>query len=459
MVYELGSIRHRKIDIQSQMLCPRSKMSLDTIIENQATINIGTIGHVAHGKSTLVRALSGIHTVRFKNELERNITIKLGYANAKIYKCQEQCQEEGCPHYTARGSGHPSSFFDETTQGWMVLKKHVSFVDCPGHDLLMATMLNGASVMDAAILMIAGNEPFPQPQTTEHLAAIEMMQLEHLLVLQNKIDLVSKEDAILQYAKIRKFLEASVGLAPVFPISAQVRYNIDAVCRHIVENIPVPKRDLDTKPRMVIVRSFDINKPGTECNKIQGGIAGGSILQGVFQLGQEIEVRPGHIYKENGKLYCRPLRSKILSLFAEKNKLEFAVPGGLVGVGTDIDPGFTRGDKLVGHMLGIPGHLPSVFNELEIHCFLLHRVLGEKEKSKIQKLYTGEQLMLSIGSSSVGGIVLDTIRKAHQSFAKIELTAPICVELGDKLAISRKAGNHWRLIGWGFILNGTKIVE
>jgi len=71
--------------------------------------------------------------------------------------------------------------------GRMTLMRHVSFVDCPGHDVLMATMLNGAAVMDAALLLIAGNEPCPQPQTSEHLAAVEIMKLNNIIILQNKI--------------------------------------------------------------------------------------------------------------------------------------------------------------------------------------------------------------------------------------------------------------------------------
>jgi translation initiation factor 2 subunit 3 len=121
------------------------------VISRQATINIGTIGHVAHGKSTVVKALSGVHTVRFKNELERNITIKLGYANAKIYRSNDpKCQRPTC--YTSMGSSKEDSFMMNGFRYELV--RHVSFVDCPGHDILMATMLNGAAVMDAALLLI-----------------------------------------------------------------------------------------------------------------------------------------------------------------------------------------------------------------------------------------------------------------------------------------------------------------
>merc|ERR1712166_1488204 len=112
------------------------------VISRQATINIGTIGHVAHGKSTVVKAISGVQTVRFKNELERNITIKLGYANAKIYKCSNfNCPKPGC--YKAMGSDVRTIPFCDQCHYDMVLIKHISFIDCPGHEILMATMLPG----------------------------------------------------------------------------------------------------------------------------------------------------------------------------------------------------------------------------------------------------------------------------------------------------------------------------
>merc|ERR1712166_715143 len=98
------------------------------VISRQATINVGTIGHVAHGKSTVVKSISGVQTVRFKNELERNITIKLGYANAKIYKRIDG--KEGPGNYCSKGSHEPDTFTDE--QGSWKLDRHISFVDCPG---------------------------------------------------------------------------------------------------------------------------------------------------------------------------------------------------------------------------------------------------------------------------------------------------------------------------------------
>ena len=83
-------------------------------------------------------------------------------------------------------------------------------MDCPGHDILMATMLNGAAVMDAALLLIAGNETCPQPQTSEHLAAIEIMKLKHIIILQNKIDLIKESQALEQYESILRFIKSKL---------------------------------------------------------------------------------------------------------------------------------------------------------------------------------------------------------------------------------------------------------
>eukprot|EP00878_Enallax_costatus_P021659 GHUV01022947.1.p1 GENE.GHUV01022947.1~~GHUV01022947.1.p1 ORF type:complete len:215 (+),score=35.31 GHUV01022947.1:196-840(+) len=183
------------------------------VISRQATINIGTIGHVAHGKSTVVKAISGVQTVRFKNELERNITIKLGYANAKIYKCPS-CERPTC--YKAYGSSKEDAPPCEQCSGPMQLIRHVSFVDCPGHDILMATMLNGAAVMDGALLLIAANESCPQPQTSEHLAAVEIMRLKDIIILQNKIDLVTESVAQNQHESIQKFIQGTIAGAPTW---------------------------------------------------------------------------------------------------------------------------------------------------------------------------------------------------------------------------------------------------
>ncbi|KAG2426891.1 hypothetical protein HXX76_012678 [Chlamydomonas incerta] len=429
------------------------------VISRQATINIGTIGHVAHGKSTVVKAISGVQTVRFKNELERNITIKLGYANAKIYKCgNAACERPSC--YRAYGSAKEDNPPCELCGSAMELVRHVSFVDCPGHDILMATMLNGAAVMDGALLLIAANETCPQPQTSEHLAAVEIMRLKDIIILQNKIDLITEPNAISQHDAIKKFIQGTIADgAPVVPISAQLKYNVDVVCEYLVKKIPVPVRDFVSPPQMIVIRSFDVNKPGSEVDELKGGVAGGSILQGVLKMGQEIEVRPGIITKDaEGRVKCIPIFSRIVSLFAEQNELQFAVPGGLIGVGLTVDPTLTRADRLVGQVLGQVGALPDVYSELEINFFLLRRLLGVRSKEgekqgKVTKMSKGEVLMLNIGSMCTGARVL----AVKGDLAKLQLTSPVCTKEGEKVALSRRVEKHWRLIGWGQIQKGLKM--
>lgn len=432
------------------------------VISRQATINIGTIGHVAHGKSTVVKGISGVQTVRFKTEHERNITIKLGYANAKLYKCSDDtCPRPAC--YRAYGSMKEDSPDCEVPGCGrkMKLLRHVSFVDCPGHDVLMATMLNGAAVMDAALLLIAGNEPCPQPQTLEHLAAVEIMKLRNIIIVQNKIDLVRDTAAEAQYEQIKSFISGTVAEnAPIIPISAQLKYNIDVVVENLVKKVPVPLRDFTSEPRMIVIRSFDVNKPGEEVADLKGGIAGGSIMQGVLRVGDKIEVRPGipHRDASTGKMAFTPIVSVIQGMQAEQNDLQYAVPGGLVGVGTKIDPTLTRADRLVGQVLGLVDKVPDVFCELEVNFYLLRRLLGVKvdgdsKQAKVSKLDKNETLMLNIGSTSTGGRVVAVKR----DMAKFSLSQPVCTSIGEKIALSRRIDRHWRLIGWGELKGGEKL--
>ncbi|KAL4523656.1 hypothetical protein Ndes2437A_g00241 [Nannochloris sp. 'desiccata'] len=405
------------------------------VISRQATINIGTIGHVAHGKSTVVKAISGVQTVRFKNELERNITIKLGYANAKIYKCaDDKCPRPAC--YKAYGSSkedNPKCDVPGFEDAGMKLMRHVSFVDCPA------------------------NEPCPQPQTSEHLAAVEIMRLEHIIILQNKVDLVTEAAALNQNEAITRFIQGTIAeAAPIVPISAQLKYNIDAVCEYVCKKIPVPVRDFVSPPQMIVIRSFDVNKPGSEVDELKGGVAGGSILQGVLRMGQEIEIRPGIVTKDaSGAIKCIPIFSRIVTLMAEQNQLQYAVPGGLIGCGTTVDPTLTRADRLVGQVLGQVGALPQVFTELEINFFLLRRLLGvrtsgEEKQGKVSKLSKNEVLMLNIGSMCTGARVI----AVKHDLAKLQLTSPVCTKEGEKIALSRRVEKHWRLIGWGQIQKG-----
>src|SRR3989344_1250922 len=243
-------------------------------------ITIGLTGHVDHGKTTLTYALTGKWTMLHSEEIKRGITIKLGYADAEIRKCKNghYTNEKVCPQDKLPAE----------------LVKKISFVDAPGHETLMAVMLSGAAIMDAAILVVSAAEQVPQPQTAEHLMALKVLGIEKIIVVQNKVDLVTKEKAKENYGQIQKFVNATLGKeVPINPISGQRKANIDVLLEAIQEFFPTPKRDESKEPVMFVARSFDINKPGAKIEKLVGGVLGGAIAHGKFKVGTKIEIKPG----------------------------------------------------------------------------------------------------------------------------------------------------------------------
>lgn len=401
----------------------------------QAEVNIGLVGHVDHGKTTLTEALSGIWTDVHSEEIRRGISIRLGYADTSFYKCKE------CNRYTVKEKcpycGGETEFL-----------RRVSFVDAPGHEMLMATMISGAAIMDGAVLVIAANEPCPQPQTKEHLMALDIIGIKNLIVAQNKIELVSREKVLENYKQIKDFLAStSVKDAPIIPISAIHRANIDKLIEMIERVIPTPKRDLTKPPRMYVARSFDVNRPGTRPEKLSGSVLGGSLQQGRLRVGDEIELRPGIKVSREGKTTWHYLSSKAVSLHAMESTLDEALPGGLIGVGTMLDPSLSKGDSLVGSVLGSPGTLPEVLSQLELVVHLMKRVVGLEEELEIKPLVTGEALMLNVGTTMTVG----TVASARGDKATVRLKLPVCVERGARTALSRRIAGRWRLVGYGII--------
>ena len=243
-------------------------------VPTQPEINIGLAGHVDHGKTTLTKALSGVWTDRHSEEIKRGISIRLGYADTALYKCPK-CPEPEC--YTVKNTC-------DHCGGEAKFLRAISFVDSPGHETLMAVMMSGAAIMDGAILVIAANEECPQPQTREHLMALNGLDIKNLIIVQNKVDLVKREEAIKNYNQIKEYSTHILGFEPtVIPISAQQKVNIDLLLEAIEELVKTPKRDLKTDPEMFVARSFDVNKPGTEIEKLKGGVIGGAIIKGIFK--------------------------------------------------------------------------------------------------------------------------------------------------------------------------------
>ena len=389
-------------------------------------------------QTTLVEAITGVWAARHSEELRRGITIKLGYADAPVYKCP-QCEAPWCysTEKTCSRCGSSTKFV-----------RAVSFVDAPGHEALMATTLSGASVMDGAVLVIAADEPCPQPQTREHLAAVEIVGIKNLVIAQNKIDVVDEKRALESHQEIVKFVEGTVAEdAPIIPVSAQHSANIDSLIQALEECIPTPDRDSTKPPRMYVVRSFDVNKPGTPVEKLKGGVVGGTILQGNFKTGEEIELRPGIRVERQHKTVYEPLFTEIVSLHAGGKAMKEARCGGLVGIGTLLDPSLTKADGLTGNLIGKPEMLPPTRSELTLDIHLFERAVGTKDMKEVEKVHTGERILLDVGTTITVGSVVSVGKDA----ATLELGRPVCAEEGFRAALSRRIAARWRLIGYGVI--------
>ena len=402
-------------------------------------VNIGMVGHVDHGKTTLVKALSGIWTDQHSEEVKRGISIRLGYADATFRKCPS------CPEPDAYTVEEKCSHCGAETE----VLRTVSFVDSPGHETLMATMLCGAAIMDGAVLVISANEPCPQPQSKEHLMALNITGIDRIVIVQNKIDLMTREQVMEHYQQIKDFVKGTVAEnAPIIPISAQQNLNVDLVIQAIEETIPTPPRDTEKPPLLKIARSFDINRPGAAPDSLKGGVIGGSLSQGLLHVGDKIEICPGRLVDYEGRKQWIPIQTKVMTLLAGKQVLEEIGPGGLMGLGTQLDPIMTKSDALVGQVAGEPGKLPPARSSFTMNMQLLERVVGVTDESSVEPIHSSEPLMLNVGTATTVGVVSSA---REGGIVQVQLKRPVCAERGDRVAVSRRIGARWRLIGVGTI--------
>jgi translation initiation factor 2 subunit 3 len=401
-------------------------------------VNIGMIGHVDHGKTTLTQRLTGKWTDEHSEELKRGISIRLGYADAAFYKCST-CDDPSC---------YSTQKVCPNCKGKTELLRVVSFVDAPGHETLMATMLSGAAIMDGAVLVIAANEVCPQPQTREHLMALEIIGAKRIIIVQNKIDLVSEEDAVKNYEQIVKFVKGTCAEgAPIIPVSAHHDINIDVLIKTMEEYIPTPKRDMEKPPLMYVARSFDVNKPGTKLSELKGGVVGGSLLQGTLKKGEQIEIAPGRKREIEGKQILEPIFTTAHSLITGGTITNIALPGGLIAIGTELDPTMVKSDSLAGKIVGRPGQLPPVLDTIDLSMCLLKRAVGTIDEKNVEPLKTNEPLMLTVGTATTVGI----ISELRPNWIRVKLKLPVCADQGQRIAVSRRIEGKWHLIGYGEI--------
>ncbi|HNZ52366.1 MAG: Translation initiation factor 2 subunit gamma [Candidatus Diapherotrites archaeon ADurb.Bin253] len=393
--------------------------------ENIPEINVGIVGHIDHGKTTLLSRITGKFTDTHSEELKRGITIKIGYSEMTIYK-----DSEG-KYNTTKGTP----------------QRYISFIDAPGHEMLMANMLSGAATMDAALLIIAANEGI-KPQTREHFTALQAKGINNIIIIQNKIDLVSKEKAIENYKKIKEFVKGTIAEnSPIIPVSAQQNINIDKILQELC-NLEIPKRDEESKPILLVARSFDINKPGTEISKLRGGVLGGILKKGKLKVGDEIEIKPGLNFKKNNQTVYQTLTTKILSIYKGKESIKEVSPGASIALETSLDPSLTKADSLNGCVISLKGTLPEITHKISIKTKLFEEVIGTEQREKVEPLKNKEVLMLSVNTTITVGI----IEKISKETIDVSLNIPIIALKKDNVGIARNLNNHWRLIGFGEII-------
>jgi len=388
-------------------------------IEKLESLNVGTFGHIDHGKTTLVYKLTGKWTDTHSEELKRGITIKLGYADCIVRK-----NKEG---YNIK-DGEPC--------------KYISFVDAPGHEMLMAITLSGAAIIDVALLVIAANEGI-KPQTREHLVALQAKGIKNIIIIQNKIDLITKEQAKKSYQEIKEFVKGSVAQdSVIIPVSAQQDVNIDKILEELCK-IKVPARNTNAEAVFLIARSFDINRPGTHVKEIHGGVLGGALKQGKLKIGDIIEIKPGRNVKRENQLFYEPIKTKIVDLHKGNFSIKEASPGGSLAIETELDPSLTKADSLSGCIAGIK--VPEPKDNIKINSKLFQEVVGTGEHKIVDAIKASEMLMLSVNTSTTVGFV----RRIKGNEVELDLKIPVVPLKGESVGIARNISGHWRLIGFG----------
>jgi translation initiation factor 2 subunit 3 len=363
-------------------------------------LNIGTFGAVSEGKTSLVKVLSGILTTRNSKEKIRNITIKLGFANWKYYD-------------------------DENN-----LIHHISFVDCPGHHEYINTMLSGVNIIDGAIVVISVNSKIKdKPQLIQHLGAIKVGNIQKIIICLNKIDLVSREtilerkeelDDLLKEYDIKPF----VIIPTSFTKNLGVNYLKKAIMLLFEPNDFINKDDKENIFR--ITRSFDINKPNTDWKELKGGVIGGSVTSGTLKIGDEIEIKPG--YKGIA------LKTKIISLQTEDIKLDVITKGGLIGIGTDLDPFYCKDDFLAGQICSLVNKLPDNITSIIIDYELV-TIFGFVWKPILNDIVT-----LQIGTTIIDAKLVNLKKNIF------ELSKPCCILESDSIVICKKINNILRIV-------------
>ena len=432
--------------------------SIEDSINNQPIMNIGMLGSVADGKSTCVLKLTGTKTQRHSNEMKRNITIKPGYANLKIWEDQD-----GNLHST---NSKPKTYQTKSKEDCKLVH-HLSFVDCPGHHELILTMLGSINLMSGVIVVVSAAEPISKkPQLLQHLAAVKIAKFDRVslgsdgfasrvIVILNKLDLVSKEVALERKHELEKLLR-KLDIRPkvIIPTCLNKKIGVEWVLHEIMNVFPpqLTKNDILMNKKQLhfgVTRSFDVNRSGIMYNQVIGGVIGGSLLSGNLESGTRIEIRPGIIGKtRDGQMNCIPIKTTVLSIQSDKEKLMKISSGGLMALGTDIDPFYCKDDNLAGNYIGLEGDMPHVYNSIEMNCILTNDFDGDWEPKN------NDIVNLQIGTLSIDS----KVKRFNKETIEFLLSRPVCVNEGSLILISIKRNKSIRLVGYGNLIGGDILV-
>jgi translation initiation factor 2 subunit 3 len=421
----------------------------------QADTVIGVIGSVSNGKSCVVKSITGTTTQRHAKEKQTNRTIRVGYANAKLFKCSE-CSSPSC--YKSVKPTDNKCVCD-TCGKECEFQKHVSFTDVPGHNLFMSTMLNGTCAMDYAIMIEScQNTEIPSQQTIEHYNILRQKGISTILVCLNKVDQMVKTPKKVKQImeKLRKYIYDAEGvIVPIIPISATLNCNIDIV-REYICRIQLPQKDITSHPKLFSIRSFNVNLPKTQLENLKGGVMGGCLQRGILNVGENMILSPCYTEKLSSveqndtgiNWKYTEVKCKILSIDSEQIELSHAIPGGLIGVQLDIDPALTANDGLVGHIL---------YKECEKNKYRVYEGIKiTYNKIRDIPIKSGDVLQVNINANNIRC----TVFEIDDIFIRLDLESPVCVEIGDTVTVSTSsAGGGINVYASGKIVDGIESME
>ncbi len=335
---------------------------------------IGTAGHVDHGKSTLVQALTGINPDRLREEQEREMTIDLGFA-------------------------------------WLTLPngEQVGIVDVPGHRDFIENMLAGVGGIDAALFVIAADEGV-MPQTREHLAILDLLRIPGGVVALTKTDLIDDPDWLeLVQADISEVLQGTVlEGAPIIPVSARTGQGLAELTAALQDVLArTPPRPDRGRPRLWIDRVFTVGGFGT--------VVTGTLVDGHLEVGQEVEILP------------RGLRARIRGLQTHKTKIGRAVPGSRVAINLS---GVSKQDLARGDLVTLPGWLrPTTLADVRLDV-LPDAPFPLKHNAQVKFFCGSAETVVRLRLLGA-----ETLAPGQSGWAQLELEAPLPLVRGDRFIV------------------------